>query len=86
VSPLAIWSDSADDDTMISWARATTAALEPLSPNGGYINYGSHDEPERALAVYGQRRLARLRAVKACYDPENRFRFNLNIPPDLPAD
>jgi FAD/FMN-containing dehydrogenase len=86
VSPLAIWSDSADDDTMISWARATTAALEPLSPNGGYINYGSHDEPERALAVYGHRRLARLRAVKACYDPENRFRFNLNIPPGLPAD
>ena len=81
VSPLAIWSDPADDDVMIAWARATTSALEPLSTGGGYVNYGSHDAPERILAVYGQERLARLQEVKARYDPENRFRFNLNIPP-----
>ena len=81
VSPIAIWDDPADDESMIAWARTTTAALDPLSSGGGYINYGSHDGPDRALAVYGRERLARLRAVKARYDPENRFRFNLNILP-----
>ncbi len=83
VSPLATWDSPADDESMITWARAATAAVDPLSSGSGYINYGSHDAPDRASAVYGPERLARLRIVKARYDPDNRLRFNLNIQPAL---
>jgi FAD/FMN-containing dehydrogenase len=51
-------------------------------PVGSYVNYLSHDErSDRALAAFGEARLARLRAVKRRYDPDNLLRFNLNIPP-----
>ena len=83
-SALAIWDDPADDEAEIAWARAYASALEPwcTSGGGGYLNYGSHDEPaERVQAAYGDEKFARLRDVKRRWDPENRFRFNGNIPP-----
>jgi FAD/FMN-containing dehydrogenase len=32
-------------------------------------------------AAYGDEKFARLQTVKRRWDPENRFRFNSNIPP-----
>ncbi len=83
VSALAVWDDPAEDETQIAWARGVADALAPSSlAGGGYVNYMQHDEPpERALAAYGPERTDRLRAVKRRYDPENRFRFNLNVAP-----
>lgn len=83
-SALAIWDDPADDEAEIAWARAYASALEPwcTAGGGGYLNYGSHDEPaERVRAAYGDEKFARLQTVKRRWDPENRFRFNSNIPP-----
>jgi hypothetical protein len=37
--------------------------------------------PERTRAAYSAEQFAQLQAVKAKYDPENRFRFNHNITP-----
>ena len=78
-----IWSDPADDSAAIAWARATAAALEPFSlRGGGYLNYAPEDEPtQRVEQAYGTESFARLRAVKRRLDPDNRFRFNANIPP-----
>ena len=56
----------------------------PASLTGaGYANYAPVDEtPERIRAAFGSERFERLAAVKRRYDPENVFRFNLNIPLD----
>ena len=84
VSALAIWEDPADDDRQRDWARATADAVAGSSLTGaGYGNYATDDESaERILAGFGPERMARLRALKRRYDPDNVFRFNHNIPPD----
>jgi FAD/FMN-containing dehydrogenase len=83
VSAIGIWEDPTDDAAAISWARETTSALEPFSlRGGGYLNYAPDDEPaSRVEQAFGAESFARLRAVKRRLDPENRFRFNANIPP-----
>ena len=83
-SALAIWEDPAVDEAGITWARAFADGLAPVSYSGaGYGNYASPDEtPERIRAAFDADRYARLVAVKRRYDPDNTFRFNLNIPPD----
>jgi len=83
VSAIGIWEDPADDPPAIAWARETTSALEPFSlRGGGYLNYAPVDEPAlRVEQAFGAETFARLRAVKRRVDPENRFRFNANIPP-----
>ena len=83
VSALAIWSDPADDAAAMDWARRTTAALEPFSlRGGGYLNYAPEDETaKRVEQAFGRESFARLQALKRRVDPDNRFRFNANIPP-----
>jgi FAD/FMN-containing dehydrogenase len=39
------------------------------------------ETPERVVAAFGAERYERLARVKRRYDPDNVFRFNLNIPP-----
>jgi FAD/FMN-containing dehydrogenase len=82
-SALAIWEDDADDDAEIAWARAAADRLGRRSMTGaGYANYAPVDETaERVRLAFGADRFERLVAVKRRYDPDNRFRFNLNIPP-----
>ena len=81
-SALAIWEDPSDDQAQIAWARTTVDRLRPWSHNGaGYANYASADESaERVRTAFGPERFARLQSVKRRYDPDNRFRFNLNVP------
>jgi FAD/FMN-containing dehydrogenase len=83
-SALGIWEDPAEDATLIGWARAFADGIGRISHSGaGYGNYASPDEtPERVRAAFDAERYGRLQAVKRRYDPDNVFRFNLNIPPD----
>ncbi len=83
VSAIAIWEDPADDARQIGWARDSADAWRSASLTGaGYANYAPVDEsPDRVRAAYGPERFARLAAIKRRYDPDNVFRFNLNIPP-----
>ena len=83
VTALGIWSDAADDDRSISWARAAAASFEPFSlSGGGYLNYAETDQSAaRVAAAFGPEAFGRLQLVKRRYDPTNRFRFNGNIPP-----
>jgi FAD/FMN-containing dehydrogenase len=82
VSAIAAWQDPADDEAQIAWARRTTQSLQPWAFNGaGYANYASFDETaDRVRTSFGEKRFARLQAVKRRYDPDNAFRFNLNVP------
>jgi FAD/FMN-containing dehydrogenase len=82
-SALAIWEDEIDDGEEIAWSRAVADRLGVQSLTGaGYANYAPVDETaERVRLAFGPERFERLVAVKRRYDPDNRFRFNLNILP-----
>ncbi len=73
------WTDPADEDHCVAWARDIAAALAPHS-RGGYVNYEPDADGAHLPAAFGDR-LARLGAVKARYDPHNAFRLNQNITP-----
>jgi FAD/FMN-containing dehydrogenase len=78
----ASWSDPAQDDQAISWAREAWAAMEPWSTGGVYLNFPGLGEEKEAMvrAAYGVN-YDRLASLKAKYDPDNLFRMNLNITP-----
>jgi hypothetical protein len=77
------WTDPAEDNRHMTWTRHVYAALQPFTAAARYMNYLDHDDgADAANAAYGSN-YARLRAVKATYDPDNFFRQNLNI---LPAE
>jgi FAD/FMN-containing dehydrogenase len=82
LSVMATWTDPAQDDDCIAWARETAAAIEPWSVSGGYANYMQADEPlDRVRAAFAPGSFDRLRALKSRYDPDNVLRRNQNIPP-----
>jgi FAD/FMN-containing dehydrogenase len=78
---IAQWTDPADADRCIAWAREVWSTLEPYSAGNVYINHLGDDEGlARIRASYG-RNYERLVALKQTYDPTNLFRHNQNIPP-----
>jgi FAD/FMN-containing dehydrogenase len=82
ISVMANWTDPAQDDESIAWARATAAAIEPWSVSGGYANYMQEDEPlDRVRAAFGPGSFARLQSLKSHYDADNVLHRNQNIPP-----
>ena len=82
VTYIGVWTDPAQDTRQIGHARAHSSILQPWAIGGGYINYASETSPDGIETEYGAERLARLRAIKREYDPDNVFRFNHNIAPD----
>jgi hypothetical protein len=75
------WSDAATSDQHIAWVRALWLRCEPHLLGRVYVNHlAADDRPETVRASFGEN-YARLRQVKAVYDPTNLFRMNANIPP-----
>jgi FAD/FMN-containing dehydrogenase len=75
------WTDPADDAPNIAWTRAACAELLEHGTTPPWPNLIT-DESRRTLAVpYAKDTLARLRAAKAAWDPDNLFRANHNITP-----
>jgi FAD/FMN-containing dehydrogenase len=62
------------------WARDCWTALTPHHA-GAYVNWLMDEGEQRVREAYGEKRYARLQAVKRRYDPENVFRLNQNIRP-----
>lgn len=79
---IARWTDPAEADTHIGWARQTWQAVQPYASGGVYVNYleGGQEGAERVRAAYGPV-YDRLVALKNRYDPSNFFQFNQNITP-----
>jgi FAD/FMN-containing dehydrogenase len=76
----ATWSDPAEQDAHIEWARSFWEAMRPHSTDDVYVNYLSDEGQERVRAAYRQH-YPRLVDLKRAYDPHNVFRNNQNIQP-----
>jgi FAD/FMN-containing dehydrogenase len=77
----AIWSENAEQERHIDWARSFWEAMQPYSAETVYVNYLSDEGEERVRAAYGPEHYARLAELKRIYDPDNVFRSNQNIRP-----
>jgi FAD/FMN-containing dehydrogenase len=77
------WSDPADSERHVGWARELWSKIEPHASGPAMINHlNTEDRPERIRASYGGN-YDKLAAIKRKYDPANFFRLNANI---LPAN
>jgi FAD/FMN-containing dehydrogenase len=74
------WSDAAEDADRMTAARRYAQSLEPFS-TGMYVNAMSDEGAAGVARAYPPAKLARLRALKAAYDPGNVFHLNQNIAP-----
>ncbi len=75
------WADAGQSAAHTGWVRALWTKLEPHLKGSAYVNHlAADDRPEKVRASYGDN-YARLRALKATYDPKNLFRVNANIAP-----
>jgi FAD/FMN-containing dehydrogenase len=64
-----------------AWARGTRDSMARFGPGQTYVNFTGEGDEDKVRASYPAQTYARLAAVKAHYDPANRFRFNQNIRP-----
>ena len=76
--------DPANRDKIAGWARSYWEAVHPHAAPGAYVNFMMDEGAGRVEATYGDN-YARLRQVKARYDPANLFRVNQNIAPATAA-
>jgi FAD/FMN-containing dehydrogenase len=76
------WTDPAQNDEAIGWAREVWDAMEPYTTGAVYLNFPGlgEEKDDLARAGYGEN-YERLTELKAKYDPDNLFRMNINIPP-----
>lgn len=78
---LASWPDAAFDAEGTRRIKAVSAAMKPWSTGRVYLNYIGNEGQTRIDNAFGPAKMARLRALKAKWDPDNFFRNNQNISP-----
>jgi FAD/FMN-containing dehydrogenase len=83
--PIACWSDPADTESTIAWVREASAAMQPFTTGGVYLNFEQDEGEQHVRAGYSPDKYARLVALKDKYDPNNLFRINQNITPSRAA-
>lgn len=74
------WTDPAEDEHWIDWARTRAAPLAAHA-SGTYVNTLESQGAEHVSTAYSQSSLARLRTIKRNWDPDNVFHLNHNIAP-----
>jgi len=77
---ISLWNDAGEDARHIDWTRRFFSAMQPWGAGTALVSGLDQDDSARVPEAYGEN-YARLRAVKAVYDPGNRFRRNQNIIP-----
>ena len=79
---MAQWTDSADADRHIAWARGLYDALKPYSSGSYLLNFLAEESPDTIRAAFG-RNYPRLVEIKNKYDPTNFFSLNQNVRPSV---
>ncbi len=78
---LANWSEPAEDERNVAWARSFFDAMQAHGSGKTNLNFpGMGEDPGFVRAAFGAN-WERLQAVKRRYDPTNLFRLNQNIDP-----
>ncbi|MGR3292022.1 MAG: FAD-binding oxidoreductase [Paracoccaceae bacterium] len=80
-----VWSEASDDAANIAWSKDGWNNSERFGHHGRvYLNFPGHGEDGTSLTrtTFGEN-YQKLVEIKTKYDPENRFRFNQNIPPEV---
>ena len=75
------WFDPAQDDAVQAWATALDEALETWSYGEPYPNFIPGRDVARLRASYGPATWARLRSIRAAWDPDGVFSAGHAIPP-----
>jgi FAD/FMN-containing dehydrogenase len=78
---ISMWTDPADPERHIRWARDITEAMQPWTSERTYLNFIGDEGEERVRTAYDPEKFSRLVALKDKYDPDNLFRLNQNIKP-----
>ncbi len=81
VHPLGLWTDPADDERGIAWARGLGADMKPFSTGAVYLNFAGDEGQDRVVAGFGKDNYDRLAQIKGEWDPANVFHLNQNIKP-----
>jgi FAD/FMN-containing dehydrogenase len=76
------WTSADNDEANIAWTRRFHSSMEQWSTHLVYVNAMDQDDVDRIPQAYGPN-YKRLLEVKEKYDPENRFRRNQNIRPQV---
>lgn len=74
------WSDPADNEKNIRWARESWEMIGPFAEKSVYVNDLGEEGDQRVKAAYGSN-YERLVALKNKYDSTNFFYLNQNIKP-----
>lgn len=77
---MAQWTDPAEKEVHVAWARDMAEALRPHASGGHLLNFLGEESPDMIQAAFGPN-YARLAQVKKKYDPTNFFSINQNIKP-----
>jgi len=80
VNAAATWTERTENHRNINWTRGFSAAIEPCSATGAYVNFLGEEGQERTRSAYRES-YDRLLALKNTHDPDNFFRLNQNIEP-----
>jgi len=75
-----IWMEPGEKDATVDWVRNFAGAMSGFSTAGTYVNLSDRQSEAELATTYGDK-YARLRELKAKYDPENRLHLNQNIKP-----
>jgi hypothetical protein len=78
---LTAWRGAEADAANVSYTRSLAQAMTPWTTGRVYLNYVGDEGEARIEASFGAEKMARLRAIKAKWDPHNVFHHNHNIRP-----
>lgn len=75
------WDEPGQDEANMSWARALYRDAQRFSRGGSYLNFpGLHEEGDDLYKKTFGANYERLREVRARYDPDDLFIFNVKLP------
>lgn len=75
--------DDPREEEFRRWVRDAGERLRPFSTGGNYVNFQTADEDERRVRATYREDFDRLVELKRRYDPDNVFRSNRNVRPDV---